>query len=154
MPTSERLITLLVAAALLLSACRAQPAVPTAVPTDPVAGESALTRTDNQGSVQFAVTPLNLDAPGDTLDFQVVLDTHAIELDWDLAALSTLRTDTGKEVSALSWTGASGHHAEAVLSFPAETADGARLLDGAATLTLIIRDADAPERRFDWELGA
>lgn len=114
------------------------------------------TRSDEQGSVTFAVTPLNLDAPGETIDFEVTMDTHSVELSWDLAAQSTLTTDTGPGtdgVAGTNWPGGSGHHVSGTLTFPVQTADGQPLLEGARTVTLMIRDAGAAERTFTWELN-
>lgn len=143
--------------ALALTGCAVQPASPpgpgvsTAAPSAPAV--AALARTDVQGAVEFVVTPLNLTAPNATLDFDVSMNTHSIDLGWDLAALSTLRTDAGVEVAGQTWPVGSGHHYDATLSFPATTADGRALLDGAATLTLTIRNTDVAERVFIWELG-
>jgi hypothetical protein len=109
-------------------------------------------RSDEQGSVTFAIVPLNLDAPDETIDFEVTMDTHSVELSWDLAAQSTLTTDSGRQVEGTSWPGGSGHHVSGTLSFPVQTADGQPLLEGARTVTLTIRDAGAAERTFAWEL--
>ena len=109
-------------------------------------------QTDDQGAVVFTATPLNLDAPGDTLDFDVTMNTHSVDVAWDLAAQSLLRTDTGVEVQAESWPIGSGHHYAGTLSFPAHTADGASVLEGASVLTLVIRDTDVPVRLFTWDL--
>lgn len=121
--------------------------------TPAAAAGPALPRTDSQASVEFVVTPLNLTAPGETLDFDVSLNTHSVDLSWDLAAQSVLSTDTGLEVKGASWPVGGGHHYEGTLSFPAKTADGKPLLDGAKTLTLTIRDAAAPARVFVWALS-
>lgn len=115
--------------------------------------EQDLARTDSQGSVEFVVEPLNLTSPGETVEFEVTMDTHSVDLSWDMAAQSVLATDTGLEVQGLSWPGGSGHHVEGKLTFPAMTAGGQPLLDGAKTLTLTIRDAGAAERVFTWELS-
>lgn len=146
--------------AIILAACAS--ASPTPVPqtanapaTDNGAtnARSDLARTDAQGSVEFVVTPLNLTSPSETLEFEVVMDTHSVELSWDLAAQSTLVTDTGLEVTGLSWPRGSGHHVEGKLTFPAKTTDGKLLLEGAEILTLTIRDAGVTERVFEWELS-
>jgi hypothetical protein len=108
---------------------------------------------DAQGAVEFVVTPLNLGAPGATLDFDVSMNTHSVDLGWDLAAQSALTTDTGLDVAGQIWPIGSGHHYAGTLSFPVTTADGAALLDGATTLTLVIRGTDVPERIFTWNLG-
>ncbi len=138
--------------ALVLAACSRQPAASTPAPTAPPAAGSDLTRSDDQGSVTFAITPLNLSAPGETIDFDVSMNTHSVDLGWDLAAQSVLRTDKGLEVQGLEWPGGSGHHVSGVLSYPAKTADGQPLLEGASTVTLIIREAGVPERSFAWSL--
>lgn len=156
----------LAAAGLTLGACAApslsptgasdpSPAGPSRTPppsATPDARPADLTRTDSQGSVEFAITPLNLQESGETLDFEVGMNTHSVDLSWDLAALSVLRTDAGLEARGLSWPISSGHHVGGVLSFPAQV-DGAPLLAGASELTLIIRDAGAAERVFSWTLG-
>jgi len=144
--------------AVVTSSAVSESATRTAVPSataqaavEPAEGE---TRTDEQGAVVFTATPLNVDAVGDTLDFEVTMNTHSIDVGWDLAARSVLRTDTGVEVQAVSWPIGSGHHYSGTISFPGRTAEGASILEGASGLTLLIRDTDVPERVFIWELGS
>ena len=120
--------------------------------SSPAGAAPDLVRTDAQGAVEFAVTPLNLTSPGETLDFDISLNTHSVDLVWDLAAQSTLRTDAGLEVKGQNWPVGSGHHYDGKLTFPAQTPDGTSLLTGAKKLTLIVRDAGAPERVFTWDL--
>jgi len=110
------------------------------------------TRTDTQGSVTFEVTPIGLLVAAETLEFEVVMNTHSVDLAWDLAVQSVLRTESGLEVQALSWPLGSGHHYSGTLTFPGRSADGAALLDVARVLTLIIRDTDVPERLFTWDV--
>lgn len=123
------------------------------VPPLPGPPDAGLTRGDAQGQVEFVITPLNLKAPAGTFDFDVSMNTHSVDLGWDLAAQSMLATDTGREVGGQSWPVGGGHHYNATLSFPATTAAGLALLDGAASLTLTIRDTDVPERVFTWDLA-
>ena len=145
--------------ALGLAAC-SSPAVPISLTSgeDPTlvpatgAGDD-LAVTDSQGGVQFVVTPLNLASPGATIDFEVSMNTHSVDLGWDLAAQSTLTADTGLVANGRTWPVGSGHHYEGVLSFPAMTLDGKSLLEGATTLRLVIRDTDVAERVFTWELS-
>jgi hypothetical protein len=109
--------------------------------------------TDNQGAVAVIVKPLDLDAQAGKLEFEVTLDTHSVDLSMDLAALATLTTDTGFTVQAEGWDAPpGGHHASGTLSFPASV-DGKAILDNASRLTLIIKDVDAPERAFAWDLN-
>ena len=111
------------------------------------------TRTDSQGAVVFEVTPLDLSTSAETLEFEVVMNTHSVDLGWDLAAVAFLGTDTGLETQGASWPVGDGHHYSGVLAFPATAPDGTPLLAGATTITLIVRDTDVPERRFVWELA-
>ena len=80
------------------------------------------------------------------------MNTHSVELDMNLASLATLTTDNGRTVSATLWDATpGGHHVSGVLSFPG-TEDGTAVLEGAAQLTLTIREVDAAERVFIWSL--
>ena len=115
-------------------------------------GNSELARLDEQGAVVFEVTPLNLGTPADTLEFQVSMNTHSVDLSMDLAVLATLSTDTGVSLQALKWDAVpGGHHVSGTLIFPLAQ-DGKSILEGASKLTLTIADVDAPSRVFDWEL--
>jgi hypothetical protein len=76
-----------------------------------------------------------------------------VDLSWDLAAQSILRTDGGLEVQGTSWPVGNGHHYGGTLEFPARTEAGEALLEGARTLSLVIRDTDVAERVFTWELA-
>ena len=125
---------------------------------DSVSTESAspsndsATRIDQQGAIIVEITPLNLDSPTDTFEFDIVLTTHSIDLSMDLATLSTLTTDTGVSVESTLWDAPlGGHHVEGRLIFPA-TKDGKSILEGANKLTLTITDVDAASRIFEWEL--
>lgn len=154
--------SLFVFLALILAACTSTQTPTTLSPVDsdndastqpkPAATSGEMTRTDAQGAVEFVVEPLNLNAPGDTLEFMVTMDTHSVELSWDLAAQSVLTTNTGLEVVGLSWSGGVGHHVEGTLVFPTQTAEGQSLVEGVKTLTLMIRGAGANERVFVWEV--
>lgn len=108
--------------------------------------------TDSQGVVTVIVKPLDLTSSPDTLGFEITLDTHSIDLSMDLAALATLMTDTGQSVQAATWDAPlGGHHVSGTLSFPA-VVESKAILDGASKLTLIIKDVDAAERVFAWDL--
>jgi hypothetical protein len=115
-------------------------------------GNGELSRIDEQGAVVFEVTPLNLGTPSDTLEFDVAMNTHSVDLGMDLAALSTLSTDNGVIVQASKWDAVpGGHHVEGTLIFPSAL-DGTSILEGASKLTLTIVDVDVPSRAFEWEL--
>jgi hypothetical protein len=149
---------------LIISACApsaAATASPTAQPTPVSNNNPAPTtgaenadsaRTDEQGAVVFTVTPLNLDAPADPLEFDVAMNTHSVDLSMDLATLSTLSTDTGLTVQATKWDATpGGHHVSGKLIFPG-SADGKSILEGTSKLTLTIVNVDAASRVFEWEL--
>lgn len=153
------IIPLLLILTLTITACSAaSPLLPSQPQADPVSTESLspelayATRMDDQGAIIFEVTPLNLDQPGESLEFNIVLTTHSIDLSMDLAATATFTTDTGVSINSTLWDAPrGGHHVEGKLIFPA-TEDGKSILEGATKLTLTIINVDAPARIFEWEL--
>jgi manganese oxidase len=123
-------------------------------PQPPRPSAEELTQSAAAGAVTVKVTPLNIyESDADTLEFTVVLDTHSVDLDVDLAAMALLRT-ADREIAASTWDApAGGHHVEGRLTFPAVDEAGDRLLDGAQEVTLVIQGlAGVPERAFTWEL--
>ena len=81
--------------------------------------------------------------------FDIVMDTHAVDLDgYDLAQLAILRVD-GREIQPEGWDAPKGgHHRQGTLTFPATTAV---ITSGTRTVELVIRDvAGVPERVFRW----
>ena len=99
------------------------------------------------GGVTAKVTYLNQGA-ADEPRFQVVLDTHSVNLDaYDLKSIAVLRDDTGKAYAS---TGVenkgSGHHREAIVSFSKLSLDAKRV-------ELVIKDvAGVKERVFRWNI--
>lgn len=115
----------------------------------PVIGADALTRSSNERAVKVQVTPLN-PAGGETLDFRVVLDTHSVALDYELAKISVLRDDRGNAHRPSSWQGsAGGHHVEGVLRF-VQRREIMNSHPGYLELQ-IDGVAGVPHRRFRWE---
>lgn len=143
--------------ALILSACSGTAAKTATVPDNANASSAERTtnpfeRSDNQGAVTVTITPINLENPGETLNFNVSLQTHSVDLSMDVASLSTLITDTGVSAKGISWDGAKGgHHVTGKLSFPASQ-DGKPVLQGAKTVTITIQNIDASERTFTWDI--
>jgi len=162
---SRRLLALLLGCALFLSACAPAsslaptPTEPASIPAgaipagiDPFASGVSWTRMDGQGAIVVEVTPLNLNAASEQIEFDVALNTHSIDLSMDLAALSTLTTDTGLTAAAELWDAPlGGHHTSGKLVFPS-TQNGVSLLGGAIRLRLTIKNLDAPSRVFEWDL--
>jgi hypothetical protein len=112
------------------------------------AAASNPTQTVAGGGVTAKVTFLN---PKDADDsrFHLVLDTHSVNLDtYDLKNIVVLRDDTGKSyVPTSAENKGSGHHREAIVSFPIVSPETKRL-------ELIIKDvAGIKERTFVWNLN-
>jgi len=111
------------------------------------AAASDATQSVAGGGVTAKVTFLNpKDANGPR--FQVVLDTHSVNLDtYDLKIVAVLRDDTGKSYVATAMENkGGGHHREAVVSFP-------KLSPAAKRVELIIKDvAGVKERTFAWNV--
>jgi len=113
-----------------------------------------LSRVDRQGAVEMTVTPMDIeDGSGGMIRFEVTMNTHTVDLSMDLAQLSTLATDLGMRLDAESWTGGSGHHVSGQLDFPMYAPDGTPLVGDAQEIILTIRDVDASERVFVWQVS-
>lgn len=126
---------------------------PSAIAPQQNATSSDLKKTDSQGAVTFEVKPINLENPGDTLIFDVLMDTHSVDLSMDLATLADLSTDNGLTIQSAQWDAPKGgHHVEGKLIFSINS-DGKSLLKGAKELTLTIKNVDAPIRKFNWQLS-
>lgn len=100
-----------------------------------------------KNGVTVDVTPMTF-APGQPAKFEVSMSTHSVDLGEDMAVVSTLRDDQGREYRPVNWDGdgPGGHHRSGVLEFPA--------LEGSPkSVTLVIRNiAKVPERVFQWNL--
>lgn len=105
------------------------------------------TQSVSGGGVTAKVTLLTAKGNGD-VRFQLVLDTHSVNLDkYDLKSIVVLRDDAGQSYAplAVEATGG-GHHREATLVFPKVARDAKRL-------ELLITDvAGIKERTFRWDL--
>ena len=109
------------------------------------------TLTDDQGAVVVEITPLNLRDEEQTLDFEVSLNTHSVDLSMDLTKLASLQTNNGYFVQAILWDAPSGgHHVSGTLSFPSQV-DGISVIENASKLSIIIENVDAPARVFSWK---
>lgn len=106
----------------------------------------AETRTDAEGSVTVAVTPAGGTAA--TLIFDISMNTHSVELDYDMTKIATLRDDQGRTYAVQDWNGAAGgHHREGSLTF--------ELPAGAAPKWLELNLAGisgVPTRLFKWDV--
>src|SRR3972149_9995528 len=72
---------------------------------------------NNEDAVEVSVTPKTLS--DEFWTFEVMLNTHSIELSYDLAQASALIDEKGSRYKAVTWEGdpPGGHHREGVLKF-------------------------------------
>jgi len=122
--------------------------------TNPSGAAEPIAQSIEGGGVTVKVTPLTLtDGTATSLDFEVVLDTHSGELNYDLAELALLRDNLGNEYRPAAWTPGenTGHHVSGLLSF----ADRAKILQtGVTALELDVTEiASVPSRIFSWNVG-
>ena len=107
------------------------------------------TKTDEQASVTVTVTPMDISPQSKEWKFDVVMDTHSVELDQNMIIVATLVADNGEEYRPLRWEGAEagGHHREGVLIWSA--------IEPMPKLVEIkIKDIGGiPERSFKWDLN-
>ncbi len=112
------------------------------------AAASEPTQTDSGGGVTVKVTYLNPQSSEDAR-FQVVLDTHSVNLDeYDLKSLSLLRDETGKTYAAKQVENkGSGHHRQITIVFP-------RVAPETKKLELVLKEiAGVKERSLRWDLS-
>ncbi len=151
----KSIIILFALSGLLLAACSSPtgPVPATSNTNSPssstTAANASLIQTNDEASVTVEVTPLNLtDQSASTLDFKIALNTHSVDLNYDLTTIATLSSDTGEKVQPTKWDGPAGggHHREGTLSFP-------QLKNRVQSLTLVLRGiAGVPEREFVWKV--
>jgi hypothetical protein len=102
------------------------------------------TRSDTAGAVTVEVTPAG--GTTATLIFDVTMNTHTVELDYDMTKIATLMDDQGRAYPVKSWNGAAGgHHREGSLTFEAPA--------GATPKSLQLNLAGiggVPDRLFQW----
>lgn len=102
---------------------------------------------NDQNAVWVEVKPVQL-APGQPAIFEVRLNTHSVNLSYDMVQVSSLQDSQGKVYKATAWKGSSpgGHHRRGTLEFP-------QLQGNPQTVKLVIQGiADVPERVFAWKL--
>jgi hypothetical protein len=118
--------------------------------TDSVRLEQGATLESTERSVTVSVTPDGPLSEEGTVIFAVAMNTHSVDLAYDLMDVAVLRDSSGIEYSPSSWDGAiGGHHVLGSLRFDkvnGETASGGYLqleLSGIG---------GAPARVFRWGL--
>jgi hypothetical protein len=104
-------------------------------------------KTNDENAVWVEVKPVQL-APGQPAVFEVRLNTHSVDLSYDMVKVSSLQDSQGKVYQATAWKGSSpgGHHRKGTLEFP-------QLQGNPQTVKLVIQGiADVPKRVFEWKL--
>lgn len=107
------------------------------------------TQTSRDGGVTVKVTPKDDLAGAEHWDFEVVLETHTVALDQDMAKAAVLVDGTGGVHPAVSWQGdpPGGHHRKGVLRFRAPAVPPAKIELRIAGI------GDLPPMVFEWQVG-
>ena len=119
------------------------PASPTGWPTSQPISE---TKSDSQGNVTVEVTPekLGLNEPQNI--FEVKLNTHSVDLDFDFVKIIVLVDDLGNIYQAQRWEGEQGgHHLTGRIIFP-------KINNQAQKAVLKISQIGGVEKTFNWNL--
>jgi len=106
-------------------------------------------QTNEEGPVKVKVTPIDVSRDAQIWQFNIVLDTHSVELDYDLTKVASLFDDQGREYKAVSWEGPGpgGHHIDGNLIFNA-------VLPLPKEIEIrILNVGDVAIRSFIWELN-
>lgn len=137
--------------ALLLAACGATPGTPERASQPGVNAVSTMAapQTNSAGNVTVQVIPRQLKSGGPVI-FEIVMDTHSVDLAGDMLALVELRDERGNALRPVAWdgTGGGGHHRAGMIRFDALPA-------GARTVSLVVKNiAGVTERVFAWDVPA
>lgn len=113
-------------------------------PINPVVWE---TKTDDQADVTVTVTPRVLSLQSRGWKFDIILNTHSVELDQDMLSVVVLVDDAGTEYKPGRFEGAGpgGHHREGILAFES-------IMPPPQHVTLKVRNIGNVERTFSWTL--
>ena len=103
-------------------------------------------KVDDQANVTVTVTPTVLSTESEEWKFDVVMDTHSVELDQDMTQIAIIINEQGKEYKAQSWDGPTGgHHREGILTF-------SKITPTPKSVELKISDIGGVVRTFNWQL--
>ena len=102
-------------------------------------------QTKTIGAVEFEVTPVSV-VYGKDIVFELSLNTHSVELDYDYTQIATLTDGRGNSYQPTQWTGgSSGHHLQGKLIFEP-------LPENPNQLTLTLEGIDNKSEAFTWQL--
>ncbi len=103
-------------------------------------------KTDEQAYVTVVVTPIDILSQSKEWKFNILMDTHSVELDHDLLKSVFLVDNKGKEYKPVVWEGpVGGHHREGVLKFN-------QITPIPESVELKISGIGDVDRSFVWEL--
>jgi len=98
----------------------------------------------NMGAVEVEIKPISV-MPGKNVAFEISLNTHSVELNYDYTQIATLTDDRGNSYKPTKWTGGnSGHHVKGELLFAA-------LPKNPKELTLTLEGVDNRVEVFVWQ---
>lgn len=110
-----------------------------------IAEPKLLTLHKTMGVVSVEVTPISVET-GKELVFDLKMNNHSIDLDYDYTQIASLTDDQGNIYQPTKWTGNSeGHHVSGQLIFPI-------LSDKVKQLTLTLKGVDNKTEDFNWQL--
>lgn len=107
----------------------------------------SLTQENNGENVKIIVTPKTLTV-GEKPSFNIVFETHSVDLAFDVAQISSLVDEKGRVFNQSIWEGSGpgGHHREGTLTFNT-------VLSKTKFIELIIKNvAGVSQRKLRWEL--
>jgi hypothetical protein len=105
-------------------------------------------KTSNESAVRVDVKPVQL-TTGKPAIFEIRLNTHSVNLAYDLREVCVLQDVSGKQYKAVKWDGSppGGHHRSGKLEFP-------KLEGNPQSVKLIVKNiSGVPERIFEWKLA-
>ncbi|OGC52385.1 hypothetical protein A2982_00825 [candidate division WWE3 bacterium RIFCSPLOWO2_01_FULL_39_13] len=101
-------------------------------------------QTKTMGVVEVKITPVSV-VSGKDVVFELSLNTHSAELNYDYTQIATLTDDHGNSYKPTQWTGGnSGHHLEGELLFPP-------FPENPKQLTLTLDGVDNKSEAFTWQ---
>ena len=104
---------------------------------------------NEEGQVSVAIAPLNiLDEKAEIWNFEIIMNTHSVELGEDMAKVSFLIDDKGNKYLPIAWEGdeSGGHHREGILKFKP-------ISPKPIFIKMTIKEVgDVKERNFEWNL--
>lgn len=102
-------------------------------------------QTKTMGEVDVEIIPISVE-PEKEVVFELSLNTHSVELNYDYMEIVTLTDDLGNSYKPVKWTGgSSGHHLNGKLVFPPFSKQ-------AKELTLTLNGVDNKIEIFNWKL--